>query len=118
MCSKRKGYFAAVVEIMFDRAPDDRLAREARNFFALHILENLVQISGRPTNEGRLNHLPGSLKPRYQLARASWMRTAFVPLFQWSDLSTCFTKDQEIADTATNDMGNIFTYRAQMWSDA
>ena len=40
------------------------------------------------------------------------------PMFQESHLGPWFAQDQEIADTTTYDMGNIFTDRAQVGSDS
>src|SRR5688500_9748020 len=103
---------------MFDGAPDYRLTREARCLLALPIHEHVLQVSGCPASESHLDHLPGGLKPTDQLGGASRGCAPFIPCFQWSHLGPRFAHDQEIADTTANDMSNIFTNRAQMWSDS
>src|SRR2546421_4450588 len=105
VCPQRERDLAAVVEVMFDGAPDNRLTREARGFLVLHLYENIVQVGRCPANESRRNHLPGGLQPTYQLDGTSRRCAREVPFFQWSQLSTPFTHEQvEIADTATYDM--------------
>jgi len=119
VCPQRERDLAAVVEVMFNGAPDNPLTREARRLLVLHLYENLVQVGRCPTNESRIHHLPGGLKPTNQLGGTSRRCAWEVPFFHWSQLSTPFAHEQvEIADTATNDMGHIFPNRAEMWSDS
>jgi len=68
VCPKREKDFAAVVEVMFDGAPDDPLTRKARRLLVLHLREHVVQVGRGPANESRMNHLPGGLQPTDQLA--------------------------------------------------
>jgi hypothetical protein len=94
-----------------------QLTRKARCLLALPIHEHILQVSWCPASESHLNHRPGSLKPTDQLGGASRGCAPLVPCFQWSYLGPRFGHDQEIADTPANDVDNIFTDRAQVWSD-
>ena len=79
--AKRERYFAAMVEIMFNGAPDYRLTREVRRILALPIHEHILQVGWCPANESILNHLPSSLEPTNQLGSATWRSAVFVPFF-------------------------------------
>src|SRR5579871_34351 len=119
VCPKRERDFAAVMEVMFDSTPDDRLPRVAVRLVVLLLRKHVVQVGRCPANESRMNHLPGGLQPTYQLGGISRRCARYVPCFQWSQFSIPLAHDQvEIADSATDDMGNIFPDRAQMWSDS
>lgn len=71
VCPKRERDFAAVVEVMFDAAPDDPLTRKARRLLILHLREHVVQGGLGPANESPMNHLPGGLQPTDQLGGTS-----------------------------------------------
>lgn len=58
-------YLAAVVEVMFDGAPDDPLTCESVRLLVLHLRENVLQVGRGPASKRHLNHLPGGLQPTY-----------------------------------------------------